>query len=577
MKQFLKMLLAVICGILLVNIIIFAIIGGIIGSAASMAGGSAKAVLPREGVLAIDLSEVTVAEQAVPADAISMLQGMYVSTVGIYKAVQAINIAAEDPAVQYIYLKTDGSTLGISTLTELRDALLNFHRSGKPVIAYSENPGLGTYYLSTAADKIYISSYEGGNYNFTGLCAQSFYLKDLLDKFGVNMQLIRHGKYKSAGEMYVRNSPSEENKEQYRRMVDSMWDTIAGAITDSREISRGDLDALIDNLALCLPGDFEAAGLVDGVLTRDELKAKLTTYAMAGSFKDVKFIPFADYVAARAVPNFKVRDRIAILYANGEIVDGNDFQNVAGDSFVAEIDKIRSDSHVKAVVLRVNSPGGSVFASEKIKHELDLLAQQVPLVASYGELAASGGYWISNNCTRIYSDATTLTGSIGVFGLIPEASKALKDKAGIGTFEAKSHRHADMVRLTRPLDSAEYKYMERSIESIYDKFTTIVSEGRGMEKDQVDAIGQGRVWTGADALGIGLVDEIGTLEDAIACAASLAGLESWQIAEYPKELTQFEMLMQSMGQTSEHRYVKALSRITEPQVLARMPYNITVY
>lgn len=576
MKQFLKMLLAVICGFIIVNLLVIAFFAGLIGSAASSAGGG-SAVLPREGVLTIDLSEVLITEQDTPADPVAMIQGQTQVPLGIYKAVQAVEIAATDPGVKYIYLRPDGNTCGLSTLGELRKALENFRRSGKAVITYTENPNLGTYYLASVSDKIYVSSYQGGNYNFAGLCAQSFYLKDLLDKFGVNMQLIRHGKYKSAGEMYVRNAPSEENKEQYQRLVDSMWESISGTIAESRDIPVEDLDRMIDNLELCLPEDFEAEGLADGILSREELKEKLATLAVAGSFKDVKFIPFADYANAKVLVNYKVRDKIAVIYANGEIIDGRDVTNVAGDRFAAEIDKVRADSHVKAVVLRVNSPGGSVFASEKIKHELDLLAAQVPVIASYGEMAASGGYWISNNCSKIFSNATTLTGSIGVFGMIPEASKGIKSIAKVGTFEAKSHRHADMVRLTRPLDPVEYKYMERSIEAVYDKFTTIVSEGRGIEKAKVDEIGQGRVWTGADGLGIGLVDEIGTLSDAIAYAASAAGLESWQICEYPKPLTSLEVLMQSFGQTPEHQYVKALGKLTEPQVIARMPYQITVY
>ena len=576
MKQFFKMLLAVICGILIANIFVFIIIAGIAGSAAGT-GGKGSTVLPKSGVLAIDLSEVTITEQEKPANPMAMAQGKNQVTLGLYKAVQAINIAAEDPGVKFIYLKSDGSTTGISALGELRQALDNFRRSGKAVIAWTEAPGTGGFYINSVADKIYMSEYEGADGAMNGLCAQSFYLKDLLDRAGINFQLIRHGKYKSAGEMYIRNSPSEENKEQYNRMVFSMWETIGSTIAEGRNIPLQDLDRMVENLELCLPQDYLAAGLVDAVMSRDSLKSRLAALAVAKDFKDVKFIPFADYANAKVVPNFRAKAKIAVLYADGEIVLGKNLENVAGDRFAKEIDKIRADKGIKAVVLRVNSPGGSVLASEKIKHELDLLAQDVPVIASYGELAASGGYWISNNCSKIFSDATTLTGSIGVFGLIPEASKTLKEVAHVGVFSAKSHKHADMTRLTRPLDQSEYNYMLRSIESIYDKFITIVAEGRGLDKKRVDEIGQGRVWTGTDALQIGLVDEIGTLEDAINYAASAIDASDFCVLEYPKPLTAMEGFMASIGQTSDHDYVKVFQKLTEPQILARMPYQITVF
>ena len=575
MKQFFKMLLAVICGVIIVNLLVFMFLGGL---ASSISGEKGKAVLPKSGVLAIDLSELTISEQDKPSDPMAMLQQQTpVAVVGLYKAVQAINVAAEDPGVKYIFLKADHSTTGISATGEIRKALENFRRSGKAVIAFTEQPNAGTFYLNSVADKIYMSRYEGADGSFAGLCAQSFYLKDLLAKAGVNVQLIRHGKYKSAGEMYVRNSPSEENKEQYDRMVASMWETIGKTIADSREIPFEKLDKMVDNLSLCMPQDYLEAGLVDGILTRDSLKSRLAALAVADRFQDVQFIPFADYAKSKVIPNFRSRNKIAVIYTDGTIVDGKGLKDVAGDRFTKVIDQVRNDSGIKAVVLRVNSPGGSVLASEKIKHEIDLLAEKVPVIASYGEMAASGGYWISNNCTKIFSDATTLTGSIGVFGMVPDLSKTIKDFAHIGLYSAKSHKHADMMRLTRPFDQTEYAYMLKSIESIYDKFTTIVAEGRGMEKSRVDEIGQGRVWTGADALTIGLVDEIGTLEDAINYAASAIEAQDYCVLEYPKPLTEMEMFMANFGQSQEHDYVRIFQSMTKPQVLARMPYQVVVF
>ena len=578
MKQFWKMFLAVICAFVAINLAGIVFFFGFIGSLLS--GSEAVTVVPDSGVLAIDMSEFTISEQEeATGDLLTMMQGQAVTVpLSLYKAITAIEAASADPGIQYIFLKTDGNTSSIASLAELRKALAEFRRSGKAVIAYTEQISTGSYYLASVADKVYSTRYQGATTAFTGISTQSFYLKDLLDRFGVNMQLIRHGKYKSAGEMYIRNSPSDENKEQYQRLVDSMWETISGEIALSRGLTVEDLDRMVDGLEICLPEDLVSKGLVDEIFSREGLKNKLAALAYADSFDEISFIPFADYAQSRVQLPFRRKDCIAVIYANGEIIDGQDIVQVAGDRFAAVIDKVRKNDRVKAVVLRVNSPGGSVLASEKIKHELDLLCESKPVVASYGDYAASGGYWISNNCDKIYSDAVTLTGSIGVFGLVPEISKTLKDVAHVGVYNAKSHKHADMFSLSRPFDGTEYNYMLRSIEAVYDKFTTIVAEGRDLPKERVDEIGQGRVWTGADALNLGLVDEIGGLKDAVVYAAECAGLDDWQVVEYPKPHTAFEMFLSGLGQNPEgHRYIEAKIReIAKPSVVARIPYQITV-
>ena len=406
------------------------------------------------------------------------------------------------------------------------------------------------------------------------------FLGDLLNRLGVNVQLIRHGKYKSAGEMYTRGSSSPENREQYQRMVDSMWETIGGQIARSRGISLEELDADIEGLKLNLPQDFVDCKLVDELLDRQGLENKLASLAVVDKYKDIKWIDFSDYVAAKVVPG-KARKKIAVIYADGEIVDGNGKSGVAGDRFASVIARVRADSTVKAVVLRVNSPGGSVLASEKIKDELDLLKADKLVIASYGDYAASGGYWISNNCEKIYSDATTLTGSIGVFGMVPDLSKTARDIAHVGVESITSHKHGDMFGLMRPFDTDEYNYMLASIEAVYDRFTTIVSEGRGIPKDTVDAVGQGRVWTGADALQIRLVDEIGTLEDAIRYAAVAAGepdLAAWNVKGYPAPPTMMEQMMDMFGKGSSesNALVAAFRKLSGPQILARMENEVRI-
>lgn len=579
MKDFLKMTLAVICGIVITTAVLCIIGFGAIG--ALLAAGNATPALPKSGVLTIDMSKTVFAEQSVSSDPFSSLAGSDVNTIGIWDAVQALNRAALDPAVQYIYLKTDNSMTDVSALEELRDALQKFRTtSGKAVVSYIEVPSTAGYYLASVADKVYMTSYLGATTMITGVSAQMMFFGDLLSRLGVNVQLIRHGKYKSAGEVYTRASASPENREQYQRMVSSLWETMAGDIAKSRDISVADLNDAIDGLKLNLPQDFVDCGLVDELLTREELEQKMATLAVVEDIDDVKFIAFSDYVRATA-PIVKSDKEIAVIYANGEIIDGAASSEVAGDRFASIISKVRADSTIKAVVLRVNSPGGSVVASEKIKHELDRLAEVKPLIASYGGYAASGGYWISNNCDKIYSDATTLTGSIGVFGMIPDFSGLAADKLHIGVETISSNSHGDMFSYMGPLSESEYNYMLRSIEAIYDKFTSVVSEGRGIPKNTVDEIGQGRVWTGADAMTLNLVDEIGTLEDAVNYAAICAGdvnLDNWRIREYPRAQSQMEQLFGKLSGSSDSNDVlaKEFRRITTPQIMARMDTDIEI-
>ena len=280
----------------------------------------------------------------------------------------------------------------------------------------------------------------------------------------------------------------------------------------------------------------------------------IATLAVKDNFKDVNIVNFPDYVDLLGAVPSKARKKIAVIYADGDIIDGKVKQNVAGDRFASIISQVRADSTVKAVVLRVNSPGGSVLASDKIRAELNLLKQDKPLIASYGDYAASGGYWISSNCDKIYSDAATLTGSIGVFSMIPDLSRTAREIAHINVTSVVSNKHGDMYSFMRPLDNAEYDYMLHSVEDIYDRFTSIVAEGRDLDADYVDSIGQGRVWTGADALGKGLVDEIGTLEDAVRYAAACAGdatLANWKVTGFPAPLTNLEMVMEMLGESKD--------------------------
>ena len=550
MKNFLKMTLATLLGLVVFSVVSMIIGFGIIGAVAAM--GEKQPVMPAQAVLRLDMSSVVLGEQTAEADPLTMLTGgVSNAQLGIYDAVKALNAAAEDPAVKFIYMTPDAASGGIAQIEEFRKALQNFRASGKAVISYIENPSNAGYYLASVSDKIYMTPHDGGMNMFNGISTQLIFLKDILDRLGINMQLIRHGKYKSAGEMYIRSSASKENLEQNTAMVTSMWNSWASEIAESREITEAELNTMLDNLELNFPADWVEHGLVDELFTREQLQQQIADLYVTEKYEDVKSISLQDYATLKNTVNYKAKKKVAVIYAEGNIVDGSAKQGVAGDRFAKIIADVRKDTTVKAVVLRVNSPGGSVLASEKIKAELDLLQERVPVIASYGDYAASGGYWISANCDKIYSDATTLTGSIGVFSLIPDLGGAIKNKLHVNITSVNATKHADMYNGFRALDPQETAYMQASVENIYDKFTKLVSEGRDMPVSRVDELAQGRVWTGAEALEIGLIDEIGTLEDALRyaaiCIEGVEGLEQVQIAEYPKPLSTMEVLLESFG------------------------------
>lgn len=590
MKDFVKMTLAVMAGLFIFGIVAFFFSFAMVGALASVS--EKQPVMPREAILKIDMSTFALSEQSTEANPMDMLMagGETITPLGIYDAINAINAAASDPAVKFIYMKPDGVSGGTAQIEEFRKALKNFRKSGKAIVSYIESPGNASYYLASVSDKVFMTPHDGAMNTFTGLSSQLIFIKDLLDKIGVNVQLIRHGKYKSAGEMFIRNSSSKENLEQNTEMVESLWGTWASEIAESREISTKELNDMLDNLELNFPSDWVEHGLVDELLDYNQLEEKLCDLFVVEKYEDVKGISLNDYATLKNTVNFKAKKKVAVIYAYGDIVDGDEKENVAGNRFARIIADVRKDSTIQAVVLRVNSPGGSVLASEKIKTELDLLREYKPVIASYGDYAASGGYWISANCDKIYSNASTLTGSIGVFSMIPDLGGVVKNKLHVNITPVNSNGHSDMYTGMRALDQKELDYMQASVENIYDKFTTLVSEGRGMPVARVDEIAQGRVWTGADAIGIGLVDEIGTIEDAINYAAlsidGVTGVQDVQIVGYPKPLSTLELLMESLTGESNVFAGTAFESIADAfqefgkqdigKAYARMPYVITV-
>lgn len=592
MKQFLKMTLAAIVGCLVTGMVMMLVFFGFLGAIASI--GNSQPVMPVSAVLRIDMSTFQLGEQTKDVDILSAVSGNQTQVTGILDAIRAIEAAAADPAVKYIYMKPDMAYGGMAEMEELRQALLNFRLSGKAVISYIENPTNAGYYLASASDKIFMTPHQGGMNMLTGISSQMIFLKDILAKLGVNVQLIRHGKYKSAGEMFVRNEASPENLAQNEELIASIWDSWSSSIADSRNISVEDFDSCIDGLLLNNPRDYMDCGLVDELLTLDGLRTRLEEYAGSSGHDKASMITLQDYIKLKVTPKLRAENEVAVIYATGNIIDGSDQQQVAGDRFAEIISKVRKNEKVKAVVFRVNSPGGSVLASEKIRDEISLLAEEKPVIASFGDYAASGGYWISAGCDYIFTNSSTLTGSIGVFSMIPDFSKTLDEIAHVNITSVNSNRHSDIYSTLRPLTAKETAYMQEAVEDIYGQFVSVVAEGRSISPEYVDSIAQGRVWSGNDAVRLKLADKTGNIMDAVRYAVIAGGqdassdLSEWDIVEYPAPLSTIEMLIQTIDGSSSASIFKntpfadietAFKGWTSAQSgkpYARMPYELTI-
>ena len=435
-----------------------------------------------------------------------------------------------------VFLRPDKISAGMAATEELRRSLDRFSQSGKPVVCYGITYRNGSYYLGSVGDRVFMHPDSEGT--LTGLASQSMYYKDLLDSLGIQVELIRHGSYKSAGEPYIRSEMSAENREQNLALLRSVWEPMMEDMAASRGISADSLRYWTDHLALGCSQDWLDKGLVDGLKYRDEME-KYLCHLFGKNYPDqLKKVSMSDYIKDLKNNGSK---KIAILYAEGDIVRSG--SGIAGEKFSREIAKVRADSTVKAVVFRVNSPGGEVVAADMIRREIELLKKDKPVIASYGAYAASGGYLISAGADRIIADNASITGSIGVFGMSVGYGEALKKKLHINTFAVGTNDHSDMGTGLRTLNGEELVWHQKSVDKIYDDFISTVSVGRGMDKEAVDAIAQGRVWSGKDALSIGLVDERGTLLDAIHCAAEAAGLKKYRIEAYPEKKKLLEKLM----------------------------------
>ncbi|MCF0164853.1 MAG: signal peptide peptidase SppA [Bacteroidales bacterium] len=578
MKTFWKIVFGSLLGCIVALVIFGFIFLGMVGSLISFSDETIASV-PSKAILKIDFN-TGIAERNrdmnLNLDVTSLMSGNIntAGTMSILSAIRAIETAAFDPAIEFIYINTDKMAMSMSHIEELRGALKDFRESGKAVVTYGNTYSTGSYYLASVSDKIIIN--KGGESNITGIGTNVMFFKGILDKLGVKMQLIRHGKYKSAGEQYVADEMSPANREQNEAMIASIWNSWNKEIAASRDFSCEDLDNWINNLELSNAESLIERKLVDEAFQPAELNAYLCSLFNVSDSKNLKFVDLATYAKARVKENTRAKEKIAILYADGEIVMRGDDTVVGGAEFAMEIEKLRKDSTIKAVVFRVNSPGGSAQAAEMIRSEIELLAKVKPVIASYGGYAASGGYWISAGAHKIFTDNSTLTGSIGVFSLIPDIGSALNKTLNVKTFAVTTHKHGDMLSGMRSLDESEQKYMQDMVENIYSQFTSIVAEGRSMSVEAVDEIAQGRVWAGGDAIKIGLADEIGDLTDAIRYAAAAANLSDYKIVEAPIIKTSYEKIMETISKGASISLLEStysfLKDASEPSTYARMPY-----
>ncbi len=505
---------------------------------------------------------------------------------GLNDIIDNIKKAKTDPKIKGIYLDISSPAAGFATLEEIRNALIDFKESKKFIYAYAEVYSQKAYYLATAADKVYLN--PQGGLEIKGLSSQIMFYKNMLQKLNVEVQIFRHGKFKSAIEPYMLDKMSDANRTQVETYLGSLWGQMVDGISKQRGISAGEINALANNMSVKSPEDAVTYKLIDQLAYEDEVYSEIKKTIKISEKEKINFVSLDDYKNT-ADEGVHSKNKIAVIYASGEIESGEgDESTIGSDRLVKAIRDARLDDNVKAIVFRVNSPGGSALASDVIWRETLLAKKAKPFIVSMGDVAASGGYYISCAADRIFAQPNTITGSIGVFGIIPNAQKALSEKLGITIDTVNTNKHSDVGTILRGVTKDEHEYIQQGVEHIYDVFITKVAEGRHLQKNAVDSIGQGRVWSGTDALKINLVDELGSLNSAIAYASKKAKLTNYSIQNLPKMKDPIEELLGSSTEEIETRsmkaklgeqfiYVQQIKQVLKLKgVQARLPYEMII-
>ncbi|MBN1651952.1 MAG: signal peptide peptidase SppA [Bacteroidales bacterium] len=587
MSQFFKYTLATVLGVFIAGLISLFLFFGIVGAIVSSTEDK-EVISDAHSILHLDLDyPITDRGMNDPFSQMNFMDFSIRERPGLDVIIRSIKKAKEDPNIDGIYIDSQSVLAGISSTQEIRNALEDFKTSGKFIVAYATAFDQKGYYLASVADKLYLHP-EGLIY-FVGLNGQVTFFKGAMEKLGVDMQIIRHGQFKSAVEPFMLDKMSDANKKQTSALIHSVWSELLTPISAARNISIDDLNQFADDLVL---NDAKLAlenNFVDGLKYGDEVKTYLMSFSGVEEEKDLKLLSVDKYTkTAFYKEGSKSRDKIAVIYASGEIMPGKGDDTYIGEKNIAKaLKEARENSRVKAVVLRINSPGGSALVSDLIWREVELTKAEKPVIASMSDVAASGGYYIACNSNQIFAEPTTITGSIGVFGMIPNVKELMNDKLGITFDQVMTNKNADFMDITKPLSPFQRAVIQNSIEHVYSSFVNKVAKGRNMNFKAVDAIGQGRVWSGNQALEIGLVDTIGGLEDAIAAAAKRVDLSDYRVLSLPVQKDAFTKMLEDLSGESAvffdqklgifSKYAKQLRNIENQDFIqARMPFDMEI-
>jgi protease-4 len=583
--RFLSNVLATVVGLFVFIMIFFfgfMLIGALFG------GDSDKVIVDDNSVIELDLSKIN--RDYAGKTNFKDFQFYEDKHNGLFDIIEAIEYAKTDDDIKGISILNNSSSLGIAQTKALRDALEDFKKSKKFIYSYADMYSQKDYYLNSVANTVYINPI--GDFDFKGLSTELMFFKDFQEKSGIKMEVIRHGKYKSAVEPFLDNKMSEANREQTTALLTSVWNSIVTEISKSRNIPVAKLNEIATGLLARTPEMALKEKLVDKIAYEDVFHADIKKALEVETDEDYNKVTIEDYAEKVATTGTKnsSKDKIAVIYAQGEILSGEgDVDYIGEGSMRRAIKEAREDKNVKSIVLRVDSPGGSALTSELIWREIELTKKVKPVVVSMGNVAASGGYYIACNANTIFAEANTITGSIGVFGTLPNMSQAF-NKLGINTEVVKTHENANNYSPFSQLQDNNRAFYQEGVEKIYSVFLNRVAKGRNMTTAQVDSIGQGRVWSGTDALKIGLVDKIGGLDDALKEAASLAKIKSYKVQEYPEYEKDFDDILEQFGmaqskeklmkeELGEENYLilQRLKRLNQMKgIQALMPYEIKI-
>lgn len=589
MKDFFKYMSATVVGL-----IVFTLLTGVIGAmciVGMIASGSSAKDVSENSVMVLNMSGML--DERSESSFMDELNGGTVGTIGLDDVLEAIGKAKDNDKIKGIYIEAGMlSADSYASLAAIRNALLDFKKSGKWIVAYGDVYTQGTYYVASVADKVFLN--PSGQIDWHGISSQPVFLKDLMAKFGVKMQLAKVGTYKSAPEMYTADKMSDANREQVTAYVNGIWQNVCKAVSESRKISVEQLNAYADNfITLNDPKDFVKYKFVDKLIYTDQIDAEINKLLKQDADDNINTVSLAEMKVVKSKE--EKGEEIAVYYAYGNIVDNatggmlSNEHNIISKTVCDDLKALMDDDDVKAVVLRINSGGGSAYASEQIWHYVEMLKKEKPIVVSMGGMAASGGYYISSGANWIVAEPTTLTGSIGIFGMFPDFSGLLTEKLGVKFDEVKTNRHSAFGTPARPFNEEEMRYLNNYIDRGYALFRSRVAQGRKMKVEQVEKIAQGRVWLGQDALKVKLVDELGGLDKAVAKAAQLAKLKEYHTAAYPGKTSWVDQLLNNLSGESyiNAQARQALGEYYEPFMLmkdinnqsaiqARIPFKLNI-